>query len=117
MIRIFTLCLIMFYSLIQGYGQAVSKKIVVEQFSNTRCSVCASRIPQLRQNMGPYEENIQLISFYSAAPYPNCELYQANTSGNNARVSYYNVQGSPNVFVNGTRVNSGNGLVPTTYFE
>lgn len=116
MTRIFTLIVCLPFLLTDLTGQAVPKRIVVEQFSNTRCGICASRIPQLRQNMAPYRENIQLISFYSAAPYPSCELYQANPEGNNARVAYYNVDGSPRVYVNGTSVNSGSGLVPSAYF-
>lgn len=116
MTKIYILSLLLSLFITDLIGQKVPKQIVVEQFSNTRCSICASRIPQLRQNMAPYQENIQLISFYSAAPYPNCELYQANTTGNNARVTYYNVDGSPRVYVNGTLVNSGSGLVPSAYF-
>jgi len=102
----------------QGLTEAqVAKKILVEQFSNTRCSICASRIPQLRQNMEPHKDHIQLIAHFSAAPYPSCELHQANAAGNNARVSYYQVAGSPSVFVNGVRVNSGTSIVPSAYFE
>jgi len=108
----------LFFTFLQFSGLAqVPKKILVEQFSNTRCGICANRIPQLRQNMEPYKENIQLISYFSAAPYPSCELHQSYTMGNNARVSFYNVAGSPSVFVNGERVNVGSSIVPASYFE
>lgn len=98
-------------------AQEVPKMILVEQFSNTRCGICANRIPQLRENMSGFSEQIQLISYFSASPYPNCELHVANRDGNNARVDYYNVLGSPVVHVNGDRVSEGSSIVPVSYFE
>jgi hypothetical protein len=109
----FLMC-VLFYT---GFAQQVPKKILVEQFSNSRCGICASRIPQLRQNMSAFTEHIQLISYFTAVPYSNCVLHQANREGVNNRVAYYNVVGSPTVHVNGQRVNSGQGLVPPSHFD
>ena len=105
------------FLLFTAHAQHVPKKILVEQFSNSRCGICASRIPQLRQNMSAFTEHIQLISYFTAVPYSNCVIHQANREGVNHRATYYGVVGSPTVHVNGQRVNSGQGLVPPTYFE
>lgn len=96
---------------------SVSKKIFVEQFSNTKCPVCANRIPPFKAEMTPYAEHIEYISFFIAAPYPTCELYLANTTGSTARADSYGIPGSPTIHVNGTRVNQGNPIVSSSYYE
>ena len=93
------------------------KMILVEQFSNTRCGACANRIPQLRQNMEAFQEDIILISFFTAAPYSSCVLYQANREDSDERSAFYNILGSPSAYVNGERVNIGASIVPPEVFE
>lgn len=96
---------------------SVPKKIFVEQFSNTRCTVCANRIPAFRTAMEPYSEHIEHITFFTVVPYPTCELYLVNPTGSNARSNLYGIQASPIIHVNGTRVNQGNPIVSSAYYE
>lgn len=99
------------------YGQGVRKYITIEQISNSRCPICANRIPQFRNNISPYADDIQLIGYYAPVPYATCPYYLSNSNGNLARSTYYQIQGTPSVQVNGTNVNIGNGIVPTSYLE
>ncbi len=99
------------------YGQGVRKYITIEQISNSRCPICANRIPQFRNNISPYADEIHLIGYYAPVPYATCPYYLSNSQGNLARTTYYQVQGTPSVQVNGVNVNIGSGIVPTTYLE
>lgn len=82
----------------------VPKKIMVEHFTNTKCSICAARNPGLYANLNNQQEALHL-SIYPSAPYSGCLLYQQNPTENDARTNYYGVYGStPRLVVNGTVV-------------
>ncbi len=98
-------------------AQSAKKYILLEQFSNSFCSICANRIPQFRSNLQGFENDYHLISFFAPSPYPACIYYNANKPQNDARISYYGVQGTPSVFVNGSRVNQGSSIVPVALLE
>jgi hypothetical protein len=76
----------------------VPKKIVVEHFTNSRCSVCANRNPGFFNNLVQHPEVLH-ISMYPSSPYPNCYFSQQNATENDGRTNYYNVYGSTPVFV------------------
>ncbi|TVR81390.1 MAG: T9SS C-terminal target domain-containing protein [Saprospirales bacterium] len=84
-------------------AQQTNRTVLVEQFSNTRCGICANRIPTFWQTVSDFEEDVILLSFYSSTPYSNCELYQASRSLNDERISFYNIFGTPTLHINGER--------------
>ena len=84
----------------------VQKNVVVELFSNTRCSVCGALEPEIFNTLNHYPNLIQ-IAFYPSAPYPNCFFSQQNKSEYDGRTKYYGVFGStPRLFIQGTEVNN-----------
>jgi hypothetical protein len=97
--------------------EGVKRYITIEQISNSRCGICASRIPKMKANIYPYKEHIHLISFFASFPYSNCPYYQANTQLNNARVSYYSPPGTPRVYVWGENVNQNDSIITQKYIE
>lgn len=79
----------------------VSKQVVVEHFSNTRCSVCASRNPGFYTNLNA-QENVLHLAIHPSAPYNACVLNKHNTAENDARTNYYGIYGStPRLVVQG----------------
>lgn len=98
-------------------AQSAKKYILLEQFSNSFCSICANRIPQFRSNLQGFENDYHLISFFAPSPYPACIYYNANKPQNDARIGFYGVQGTPTVHVNGLRVNQGSSIVPVALLE
>jgi hypothetical protein len=88
-----------------GFAQ-VSKPIVVEHFTNTRCSVCAGQNPSFNQNLNA-NPNVIRISYHPTAPYANCLLAAHNPSENDARTNFYNLYGStPRLAINGTPISN-----------
>ncbi len=85
----------------------VAKKIIVEHFTNTKCSICASRNPGFHANLNT-NPAIQSISIHPSSPYSTCYLSQQNTAQNDARTNYYGVYGgTPRLIINGS-------IIPTS---
>lgn len=89
-------------------GQEVTKRIVVEHFTNTRCPICGSRNPALIQNLENNPDVLHL-SIHPRSPYPDCVLYQHNTTENSDRTTYYNIPGTPNIVIQGQRTTTSFG--------
>ncbi len=88
-------------SIFQITNAQVTKKIVVEHFTNTNCSVCASRNPGLFTNLNN-QSNLLRLAVHPSAPYSSCKLYQQNSSDNDARTKFYGIYGStPRIVING----------------
>lgn len=101
-----------------GFSQ-VNKNIIVEHFTNTRCSICANRNPGFYTNFNNQTNAIHL-SVHPSAPYSNCVLNQHNVSENDARTNYYGIYGStPRLVINGVviaaSVNYGDAAMFTPY--
>ncbi len=87
-------------------AQQVPRNVVAEHFTNTYCSVCASRNPGLFANLTSFPQVLH-IAYYPSAPYASCPLSMHNSSESNARTNYYGVYGStPHLFVSGNEVPS-----------
>ncbi len=87
-------------------AQPVPRKVVAEHFTNTYCSVCASRNPGLYQNLAAFPQVLH-ISYYPSAPYPACPVNQYNKAPQDARTKYYGVYGStPRLLVQGKIISS-----------
>lgn len=70
----------------------VSKTIVVEHFTNTRCGICASKNPGLYENLAGHPEILHL-AIHPSSPYANCLLHLHNPAENDGRTNYYGVYG------------------------
>lgn len=102
--RLFILA-IGFLSAFQLMAQEVPKKIVLEHFTNTRCSICASKNPAFFNTIDAYSEVIH-VAYHPTSPYPNCLFASHNVPDNNGRTDFYSILGStPRVVINGAVVN------------
>ncbi|MCA6364119.1 MAG: T9SS type A sorting domain-containing protein [Bacteroidetes bacterium] len=82
----------------------VPKKVVVEHFTNTLCSVCASRNPGFNTNLNNQSGVIRL-SVHPSSPYSACVLNQHNVADNDGRTNYYSIYGStPRLVIQGTNI-------------
>ena len=85
----------------------VPKKVVVEHFTNTKCSVCASRNPGFYTNLNAQSGVIHL-AIHPSSPYAACVLSQHNVPDNDGRTNYYSVYGStPRLVIQGVVISSG----------
>jgi hypothetical protein len=82
----------------------VPQKVVVEHFTNTLCSVCASRNPGFNTNLNNQSGVIRL-SVHPSSPYSACVLNQHNVADNDGRTNYYGIYGStPRLVIQGTNI-------------
>jgi hypothetical protein len=83
------------------FGQA-KRYALLEHFTNTLCSTCASQNPGLFSTIS-VETNPDLhhISYHWQVPYATCIYYQTNPAPQTERANYYNIPGSPRVTLNG----------------
>jgi hypothetical protein len=84
------------------FSQSVKKYALMEHFTNTFCSNCASFNPGYYATI-KIETNpdIHHLAIHPDIPYTQCPLYQANMTEQVKRKAFYNVQGTPRVSVNG----------------
>ena len=94
-----------FFSVNQSFAQ-VPKNIMVEHFTNTRCSICANRNPQFFQNLEDQANpSIFHIAYHPSSPYGNCLFSMHNPSENDGRTNYYNNYGStPKLVLQGVKL-------------
>ena len=79
----------------------------VEHFTNTKCSVCASRNPGFYTNLNAQSGVIHL-SIHPSSPYSACVLSQHNAAENDSRTNYYGVYGgTPRLVIQGVVISSG----------
>lgn len=82
------------------------KSIVVEHFTNSRCSICADQNPAFYQNLANHPE-VKHIAYYPTSPYVNCLLAQHNPTESDARTQYYGLYGStPKIAIQGVPVSN-----------
>lgn len=96
---IFTLLVLTFGAdIVRGQ---VEKQIIIEHFTNTLCSVCAAKNPDLNDNLENHPEVIH-ISYHPSSPYSACLLNQHNVSGNDDRTNQYGIYGAtPRIVIQG----------------
>lgn len=79
----------------------VPRKVLAEHFTNTRCSICASRNPGFFGNLANFPDVIRL-GVHPSSPYSSCLLNQHNTVENDARTNFYGVYGAtPRLVIQG----------------
>lgn len=98
-----SLCFAFFaFTLVGSYAQNLVKKAtIVEHFTNTRCSVCASRNPGF-YNAKKSRPDVIHVAYHPSSPYSNCLFSTQNKAENDARTRYYDVfGGTPQFTING----------------
>lgn len=102
--RLPLLSTVFFLSVLTSISAQVEKKVVVEHFTNTRCSVCANRNPDFFANLDNHPEVLH-IAIHPSSPYSNCLFNNNNPEENDARTNYYGIYGStPKLVVQGENV-------------
>lgn len=100
------LLFIIIFSETLHYAQ-VQKNVVVEHFTNTVCSICASRNPGFFTNLNNHPDVLH-VSFYPSAPYSSCVLHNYNSVENDGRTNFYGIYGStPRLVISGDVIPSG----------
>jgi hypothetical protein len=95
----------------------VPKKIVVEHFTNTFCSICASRNPGFFTNLSSQQDVLQL-SIHPSAPYSQCYFNKQNKTENDARTTYHGVFGStPRLVINGVAISASTNYNNASIFD
>lgn len=98
-------------------SQEVAKMVIVEHYTNTYCSVCASRNPGFYTNLNNHPEVLH-IAYHPSSPYSACPLSQHNVSENDARTHFYGIYGStPRLVVQGNVIPPGNDYSSPTLFD
>lgn len=97
----------------------VPKNVIAEHFTNTVCSICASKNPQLNNNLSN-NPSILRISYHPSSPYSSCILNQHNVVANDTRTNDYNIYGgTPRLVIQGEvqspSVNFANSTLFDTY--
>lgn len=93
------------------------KTVLIEHFTNTKCSICASRNPGFYSTLSNYPQVIH-IAFHPSAPYSSCFFSLQNTAENDARTNYYNAFGStPKFVLNGKLLPSANPAITNTTID
>jgi hypothetical protein len=97
-----------------AFGQVTAKKyVLIEHFTNSNCSSCASRNPAFFNliNQAQYADDVHHVSIHPMFPYSSCVFYQANTAENTAWTNLYPVAGTPSIALNGTYQNPSNPIL------
>lgn len=80
----------------------VPRRVVVEHFSNSYCSVCSAKNPGFYANLSNFPQVVH-VAYHPSSPYPACQLNKHNVTQNDARTNYYGVYGStPRVVIQGS---------------
>lgn len=95
-----------------AFAQPAKRYVLLEHFTNSRCSICASKNPGFYTSIAPYDKDIHHISIHPSVPYQSCVFYQANKTENQGRADFYGIPGTPRVAVNGTLLPNSSALLP-----
>lgn len=86
------------------------KWVLLEHFTNTRCSICGSANPSFYNRWSAFPDDMHHISYHPNVPYPNCAIHLTNPTENNKRKDFYGIFSTPRVLKNG----QGNASVGAT---
>lgn len=83
------------------WAQPVPRTVVVEHFTNTKCSVCASRNPGFYQTLAQQPQVLH-IAYHPSSPYSTCGFSKHNPAENDSRTNFYGVYGAtPRLVIQG----------------
>lgn len=90
----------------QSTKAQVPRKVLVEHFTNSVCSVCASLNPGFYTNLNK-QTGVIHIAIHPSSPYSSCLFNKHNVAENDARTNYYGVYGStPRLAIQGVVIPS-----------
>ncbi len=91
-----------------SFFSQITKRSIVEHFTNTSCSICANN-NSIFYNIITNNPNTIHISFHPSSPYPTDFFNQQNQVENDDRTNFYGVfGGTPRLVVNGGLIQNGN---------
>jgi len=96
-------------------AQTPAKKyVLLEQITNSRCSICKSKNPAFRSLIGQaqYADDVHHIAYHPSFPFNTCVFYLANPTENNARAAVYAAQSTPQLALNGEHLSPIGPLLP-----
>jgi len=102
---------------LKAQNQTVQKYIPVELLTNTWCSLCATYDPPATNTYLNNKNSVHLVTYYPNVPYPQCPFNQANTTDNNARKTYYNINSTPRTKMFGIINGSSSNLLTQTSID
>lgn len=83
--------------------QGFPKKILIEEFTNSNSSGCASQDPFIDAFVNNRFNDVCAVKYHTGFPLPaNDSLYLFNPQDADARINYYYVNSVPNTYFNGT---------------
>lgn len=98
-----TILIFVCLAVLDSYAQT-PKRVIVEHFTNTVCSICSSRNPGFYANLNNHP-NILHIAYHPSSPYSSCLFNMQNVNGNDDRTNYYGIYGStPKLVIQGENV-------------
>ena len=107
---------VLFFCFSQGFGQ-VAKKVVVEHFTNSVCSACASRNPAFYSNLNQQADVLHL-AIHPSSPYSSCLINKHNKTENDGRTNYYGIYGgTPRLVIQGQVVSTSANYGSSTIFS
>lgn len=116
---LFTTSIFTVLFIISGIAQEIPRKLIVEHFTNTRCSTCASRNPGFYANYDMHKtSDFMHLTIHPSSPYSNCVLNNQDVLGNDDRTKYYGIYGStPRLVINGTPISASTSYNSPTIFS
>ena len=93
-------------------AQEAKRYVLIEHFTNTRCSICSSSNPAFFSAIEPHEQDVHHIAYHPSFPYSSCVFYQHNTTENQNRAILYSVPGTPSTYLWGSKLSAGSNLLP-----
>lgn len=92
---------LLLFVLFLGSITAQERKVLIEQFSNASCSICATYSPQVYNYADQNMDKVVVITYHTNFPYTHDSMHYENPTAANARVSYYGVNGTPTSVMDG----------------
>jgi len=94
-----------------------NQTVIVEHFTNSVCSICASRNPAFYDLLDNYPDVLH-VAYHPSAPYSSCIFYQSNPAENDARTNFYGVYGStPRIVIQGEVIPPASSLMTPMQIE
>ena len=105
-----------FFSIAQIFAQS-PRTVLIEHFTNTKCSICASKNPAFYSTLSGYPQVLH-IAFHPSAPYSQCFFSLQNPTENDARTNYYGAYGStPKAVLNGKLLSATTPIITNTTID
>ncbi len=91
-------------------GQSTKKYPLLQHFTNSNCSICASKNPAFFSLING-NADVHHLAVHPSFPYPSCVFYQANTAENTGVTSLYGINGTPRLAVDGVLLPAAGSLM------